>query len=740
MTSSRFQKIIIILFHLLFLTVPFFFTWVNEELFEFPKMLLVYGLTILIAALWAGRMILEKKVLVRATLFDWPILAFLISQILSTIFSIHPATSIMGYYTRSNGGLLSTLSYITLFYALVSNFNAAALKKLWLTIFIAAFGVTLYAIPEHYGHSLSCQLISGKYNVSCWVQDVKSRVFATFGQPNWLAAYAITLIPWGLIFFTTTREKLIKTIFGVTTFTLLITLLFTQSRSGFLGFAISLVGLSAWIGWQQLHHSRQKQISFKETWAVIAGLIAIVLILGSSFTPSIKNILHASLANKTQSSSTVQTPVAETSTSAPTSTSTPAPVNRLENGGTDSGEIRKIVWQGAINVWKRYPLLGSGVETFAYSYYQDRPMEHNNVSEWDFLYNKAHNEFLNFLATTGLVGLLSYLSLFAGLAIATLKTIFQPLSKKKTQVLTPLFATAAITSTLALSISNFFGFSTVMVSVLLFTDFASAVILLAKKDSLPHPTQTEPSSIWQIFALLLISFLSLFLLHKTFNVWRADTAYASAKTYLKAGYANESLKQLQTALKIRPKEALFHNQLANTYAQIAISLARQDIKNPQVNDFKQAALHEAATTLQLNPRHLNFYKSETRILITLAEIDPTLLTQAKTILTQAIDLAPTDPKLMYNLALIELSGGQKEQKGQEGQSKVDAAQTGIKLLEKTIEMKPNYEAARVALGKQYETHGKTQQALQQYQYIQENITASNQEVNQKIKKLSSGQL
>jgi putative inorganic carbon (hco3(-)) transporter len=60
--------------------------------------------------------------------------------------------------------------------------------------------------------------------------------------------------------------------------------------------------------------------------------------------------------------------------------------------------------KGAWELTKKYPLFGSGVETFAYSYYNVRPVEHNLVTEWDFLYNKAHNEFLNYAATTGFVG------------------------------------------------------------------------------------------------------------------------------------------------------------------------------------------------------------------------------------------------------------------------------------------------------------------------------------------------
>ena len=83
---------------------------------------------------------------------------------------------------------------------------------------------------------------------------------------------------------------------------------------------------------------------------------------------------------------------------------------------SESIDIRKIVWKGAVNLGLQYPLFGTGVETFAYSYYFVRPVEHNLTSEWDYLYNKAHNEYLNFFATTGVAGLATYL-LYIGAVI-----------------------------------------------------------------------------------------------------------------------------------------------------------------------------------------------------------------------------------------------------------------------------------------------------------------------------------
>jgi len=98
-------------------------------------------------------------------------------------------------------------------------------------------------------------------------------------------------------------------------------------------------------------------------------------------------------------------------------------------GGTESGEIRKLVWKGAINIWKDYPLTGSGPETFALLFPKYKPPEHNLTSEWDFVYNKAHNEYLNYLATTGLLGTLFYLILI----LSSLLQIFKsesPISRQ----------------------------------------------------------------------------------------------------------------------------------------------------------------------------------------------------------------------------------------------------------------------------------------------------------------------
>src|SRR5581483_1490788 len=98
-------------FYLLFFLVPIIFMSNTSELFEFNKMWLTFGLTLLIASAWISKSLIERQIRIKRTRLDIPILLFLTSQVLATIFSIDPHTSLWGYYSRFNGGLYSLFSY-----------------------------------------------------------------------------------------------------------------------------------------------------------------------------------------------------------------------------------------------------------------------------------------------------------------------------------------------------------------------------------------------------------------------------------------------------------------------------------------------------------------------------------------------------------------------------------------------------------------------------------------------------
>jgi Flp pilus assembly protein TadD len=749
--SKIFQTAIIFFFHLLLITTPFFFTWVNEELFEFNKMLLVYGISAIIGGLWIARSIVDKEILFKKNPLNLALGLFLVSQILSTIFSIHPYTSVFGYYTRFHGGLLSTLSYYVLLFAFINNVEKKHLAGIFISTFAAALGVSLYALPEHFGHSPSCLLILANneaaangwqkfwsqffanpylfFNVDCWVQDVQNRIFGTFGQPNWLAAYAITLIPVGIALTLNQTKNKIKPIFYlVTTILLFIVLLFTKSRSGILGLGIGLLIFS--LGFIILYlQNRQitktqnslnivslNRISYLIILIFVLSFLTSSLIFGTPYSPSFSQI-----KSKYFSPPTAQ----QTAPLPENQTNNNLPVNRLEAGGTDSGEIRIIVWAGAFKIWQRYPLLGSGVETFAYSYYQDRPMAHNNVSEWDFLYNKAHNEFLNYLATTGIVGLVTYCLLLGSFLFFCSYFVFRHSSQLNFN--DSLLILSLACGIIGLSISNFLGFSTVMVTVLMYLFMGILIVMTQEKNESLLTTSTRPtkstiepisSSDW--LSISILAMVVVYLLFIIFSWWQADYFYNQGDNLSKAGQLVEAAKSLEIAASKSSNEALFYDKLADTYGQLAVALA-ENKQASLAGQVVQEAIKTSDKTMELNPVHLNFYKSRAHLYIILAQLNPKFLDEAVTTLQKAQTLAPTDTKILYNLALILIEQGKADQ--------------GTKILEQVIVMKPNYDAARFSLGQQYEKQGKTEFAKDQYRYILENINPNSDNVRQRLENL-----
>lgn len=683
--TGMLQSGITLTFSTLLVLLPLAFSSRTDELFEFNKAIVLYIATIVVGLFWLWRMIAEKRRIFRPTVLGLPWLIFLTSQTISTLFSMHPWTSWLGYYSRFNGGLASLLCYAILYFAFVSNARKKDLSVLMQSAVIGGGLAALYAIPEHFGYSPSCWLITGQvpFGVDCWVQDVQNRIFGTFGQPNWLAAYMIGLTPLSSAFalHAWKKSKYKSVFYVVLTGLFFVTVLFTKSRSGFLGLTLALASLT--LGMGVLVALSQRKTALTRVRELLrsaaAPLIFITILLGGLFGlygESVWRILVSSIGLHTAN-------LPGLSKSGP-DTVIPSGT-QLEIGGTESGVIRSIVWSGALQVWKRYPLFGSGVETFAYSYYLDRPQAHNMVSEWDFLYNKAHNEWLNYLATTGAVGLLSYLLLSCWIFFWTIKRVFLALKKQKPVFEHTLLPMALLSGLLAVHISNILGFSTVAVSLLSFSIIPAALVLLfdteseeklpARKERFELTTSTIVGSgialllCWQLFSAVL-------------NYWNADLAYTQAKLYASSQSSdalNQAIQLYKKAELLSPQEALFPSEYAAFTAELAAAAAESNDTQLTLT-LAQESLSALARAEKLNSVHLNFKKSKARTLIQLSKIDPNFLREAYQTLQEAHQLSPTDPKITYNLGVLA-----------EDLKDLPAAK---KWLETTVSLKPDYMAAQ----------------------------------------------
>lgn len=771
------NKVIEYSFYLLFFLVPLTFTNDTSELFEFNKLWATFIITIVIATAWITKMVIKKEIRIQRTLLDIPIALFLISEVISTVLSLDPHTSIWGYYSRFNGGLLSILAYVFLFYAFVSNLKendaqekeGFEFKKIYIFIagiiiffigalvasqiksadaagipyqmfanlitVLAAFAVLMFAapkgiikksiyailssallvvlwgLPSHFGYDPTCLLFRGTLDVSCWTSDFqpKVRIFSTLGQPDWMAAYLAALLPIiaGLVINTSAGGKIVfsKTLsflknhnFLITTalfvffFISYLALIFTQARSAIPAIWIVIPLLLIWHFWFYLKPKFDKKkltLDFKVVVLIFLALATTTFFAGQPFPQLQKFTLDGIRANlaKTSPAKTVAKPT------------TPAPVKIAptagELGGTDSGIIRLLVWRGAVDIWKNNPVFGSGLETFAYAYYQYRPAAHNMTSEWKYLYNKAHNDYLNYLSTTGTVGIATYLLMIGSFLFFSLRFIFKKRNKLSSK---DFLIVAMLAGYGTILITNFFGFSVVMINILFYL-FPAFIFIMAglinydKNIFLSFSKKEVYVLNKRQKALIAIAvIIAFYLVYTLANFWNADRNYYFGKSWDQAQDYEKAYPFLKTAVTLRPSEPTFKDEFAYNNAVLGSALLVQAQKQTQNQQQSQAIAKQlidsaVSATNQVTTEHPNnivFWKTRVRIFYTLGQLNPAYLSMALEAIKKSAELAPTDADVSYNLGVLY---------GQTGDSK-----NAVKTLENTVRLKPDYANAYYALG------------------------------------------
>jgi putative inorganic carbon (hco3(-)) transporter len=771
MTSKHminlFTRVIEYSFYSLFFLTPFLFTNLTSELFELNKMWFVWILTIIIIMSWIIKMVLQRRILFCRTPLDIPIALFLLFQIISTIFSLEPHTSFWGYYSRFNGGLLSIASYIVLYYAFLSNLsNLSYLRRILFFSLVSGLIVVLWGLPSHFGYDPTCFVLRGTLDTSCWTQDFMPtvRIFSTLGQPGWLAAYLAILIPISFAFIlkNPNHQKSEKLMFKysevlnlralrvfrnkihtsppaiafakrwragsfiILTSLFYLALLYTGTKSGFLALLISITFLA--VAYFVMKGKKLFAIRNSRFAIIVSILLVITFIIGTPFS-QLNFLTLNGIKNQVQKT---QTPAQDkTDELAPRSSA-------LQNeGGTDSGQIRLHVWEGAVNAWKDNPLIGTGVETFAHAHYKYKPVDHNLTSEWNFLYNKAHNEYLNYLATTGIFGLGTYLLLIGFFLylvirkiskseflisnqIPNLKSQLGQLEIRSIRNLT----LALIASYISILITNFFGFSVVITNLYLFLIPAFVFVLTGiVKQKEEHPMNINKISIYQSISIFFIVLISLFLIYGLIRFWRADVSYALGYNLSRAGEYQEGYSHLQKAISLRSSEPAFKNEFSVNNAIIASALMNQaNTQDEQTaltaSFYAEQAIRTSDEVISKYPNNASFWKTRVRLFYALSQVDSSYLSNAMDSIKQASALAPNDPTISYNLGVLYGQAGDIEK--------------AVDTLERTINLKQDYRDAHFALGLFYRTlatddKGKivderlNQKAIQQMEFIIKNL-------------------
>lgn len=665
------------IYYILFFVTPLIVLPFTSELFEFNKLVLIYLLAFSAICLSIYNGIKDGKIILRRTFLDIPILLFLSSQILSTVFSIDRHTSLFGYYGRFNGGLVSLISYLVLFYIFASNFKEKMIDKILKTSLLSSSVVVLWGLPGKLGFDLSCLVFLGQLNNSCWSDQFRpaERMFSTIGQPNWLAAYLCINFFIGFYLFLKNKKMwpygyyLILNLAGI---------LFTRSRSAYIAIFIVLMVLLSYILIFLKDEKKNLRTLLPKFRNIAIAFIAMILVFKTGIN-SIDRITNFKflISNKAQITQTARQPQAPTDV-------------------TESGDIRKIVWRGAWDLGFKYPIFGTGVETFAYSYYFVRPREHNLTSEWDFLYNKAHNEFLNYFATSGFLGIGSYIIFIAGVYLLAFKTL-----KQSSDKLLILCLAAAWTTIL---ITNFFGFATTTVSTIFYLIPAFLIVMHRG-----HEKYIELVIKHRKTAVIVASAIGFYMILFIINYFRGDIYYAKAESFVSAGDPQNAVSYYGSALKSH-YEHVYQDKLSASLVSLALIIPADSGRDTMGKLIETSDIYNKLS-LKASNQNVLYWKTRSKNNYYYYQItnDKKYLAKSLDALMVSERLSPTDPKIFYTSSIVYslMSDIEIDKK-----KIVEYRKLALEKISRSISLKSNYSEGYLLRAQLYMKEGDLDRAKQ----------------------------
>lgn len=648
-------KFITFVYFLLFGVTPFLMSSKTSEIFEFSKMMFIYGLTILASFFYLTYLVLYKpKVKVTTTIYSF--IAVIVIFSLSFVFSIDKQTSFYGVYGRWNGGILSLISYLILSFIFLQIVTRELVFKILNISFIASVFVVLWGIPAKFQYDLSCFVLTGNLTNSCWTAQFQPeiRMFSTLGQPNWLGSYLVAHFFIGTFFFLKSlnalavtnvyknfKNVLLKILNNryamLNAFSVLIILMgifFTGSRSAILSLFLSLI-----IGY--VYYFFRNYRSHKTFYRLLS--VALIIILAIFVLYKQSAVQNSSLNSASQV--------------------------------TDSFLIRTIVWEGALKLGINYGVLGTGPETFGSSYFFVKPERHNLTSEWDFTYNKAHNEFLHIFATTGFLGLLAYLYFI----YTCLKSILKKVDTvREPEVL--VFRYCILMAFTSILITNFFGFSVSVTAVLFFFLPLTVIFFSSSKEVINSKIYWSKARALTVSALSLAAIFFVFSLFQTVN---ADLLFKKGLVALEQKNTVSASTFFSKASRMSNNH-VYLDKLSYALSQLAFLQSFSNDKKV-AEELINTSIKVQETAISMSENNIAYLKTKAKNNFLYFQVTSDLkhLKNSIDTLKYVTNLASTDASSFYLLALFQ-SFYYKEDETYKNKTEF------LNSINKALNLRPNY--------------------------------------------------
>jgi tetratricopeptide (TPR) repeat protein len=647
------------LYVLVFLLPILFLPWTANVL-DFNKQAALILLVFISIFAWMLKILISGKASFNFSVVHLPVIVLFLVYAASTIFSLWRYGSFWGWPGLTSESLISLLALVLLYFLIINIFKRKEIFYVIFCLILSGFLSVIYGLFQ----------LFGKYVIP--IGFTKSVSFNTIGGVNGLAVFVAVLLPLIIIALVVSKQKGLRILFVIAALLSAALLLLINFQ---IAWWLVIAGCALIIAF-----GTQKRDIFDNRWLVLPMFFLAVALLFSFF--------------------------------------------RFQIPGTPERPVEVFLthrasFNIAFEALKNSPVVGSGPGTFINNFSKFKDISFNNSSLWDMRFDWASSKALTIMGTVGILGILSFLALMGFFIFYGIKFLFTSAYQKEEegQELFSLLGLGIFISFLTLTIGFFLFKSNLSLDFVYFVLMGCFVSLLypAKKEIILKPSSLVTLAITFGFTLIFIFGLGVLILE--------GQRYASAVSYLKgmetwqAGKTAETLKHLETAVRISPQADIYWREIAQVYLRAMSETAvRTDLSQAevtrQVQLYINSAVNAAKAATETDPNNVVNWSSRGIIYQNLIGIVGGTKDWAVSAYGEALKLEPANPYFPTQAGISILTEASRlgQDKTEERTKLLTEAE---EKFNEAIRLKADYAAAHFQLAIVYQAQGKQAEMISQ---------------------------
>ncbi|MEK7664664.1 MAG: tetratricopeptide repeat protein [Patescibacteria group bacterium] len=651
------------IFALVFLMPVFFLPW-TSDIFDFNKQALLLLLVFAALFAWMIKVLILGNISININKTHVAVLIFFFAYLISTIFSKDQNGSFWGW-PRLTSESLFTIAGLVIFYFIISNIFS---KKEILTSVIISAGSCLFSILIGFLQLLGLFVLPFNF--------AKSASFNTIGSIGGLGFFAAVFLPLLIALIIYFNNKWAKIFFGIGAALAFVFLIFINYN---IIWWLVLCGSALFILFGML-----KRDILNLRWLSLAMFFLVLAMFFIILNP--------------------QLPVPE------------KPIEIFLNQKTTLDIVSKTI--------KESPIFGSGPGTFVYDFSKYKDISFNQGQLWNIIFNRGSSKFLSIVATTGVLGAVSFLVMIAMVIFYGIKFIIlqkqnksTPAEEKKENNRFVILTGGVIACFIAQTIGYFLYNSSLSLDFIYFFLLASIVGLSfqERKSFSLDPSSLLNLAVTFVFTIVFIFGLGLLILGG--QKYAAEVNYFMGQSALATGNIDQGIAKIEKAVSLNPNVDIYLTNLSQLYlSKISVvnnnSNLSKEAKTRMLQLLVQNSINAAKIATDVSPKNVANWSVRGLVSQNLVGIIDGADGLAINSYDEAIKLEPNSPYYPNQKGIVYMVKAASLAQDKEKSAEKDQALAQAKeQFDKAVQMKSDYASARFQIAMIFREQGETDQAI-----------------------------